>query len=195
MTKKVESVKCCHYLPRSWLRKMQYSSFPRDCHEYIQVLCSVVRILRSKKSCQPVEGENLPVFHIPKFQLNSKSCSILKYLCNKPSAAQMHLTFFQPQNCRMNWHRLLSQANWQTRKWLLTFIPWAETTRISAGIRSPPLTSTKSPMTTFSARIWHFLPSRMTRHCYTINNNYCIVRRQSEDLKELPEAPCFWTIP
>lgn len=47
----------------------------------------------------------------------------------------------------------------------LTLHPWEEITLRSAGIRSPPRTSTRSPTTTFSALIWIFSPSRMTRAC------------------------------
>ncbi len=48
----------------------------------------------------------------------------------------------------------------------LTLHPCAEMIRRSAGILSPPLTSTRSPATTSSALIQFFSPSRTTRACY-----------------------------
>ena len=47
----------------------------------------------------------------------------------------------------------------------LTLQPWEEMMRMSAGTRSPPFTSTRSPTTTFSALIWIFSPSRITSAC------------------------------
>lgn len=47
----------------------------------------------------------------------------------------------------------------------LTLQPWAEMIRRSAGILSPPFTSTKSPTTTSSALMCFFSPSRTTRAC------------------------------
>jgi hypothetical protein len=59
--------------------------------------------------------------------------------------------------------------------------PLAETIRKSAGILSPPFTSTISPTTTSSVLMFFFSPSRTTRACYkeddTINirtRNYMI---------------------
>lgn len=49
---------------------------------------------------------------------------------------------------------------------LSTLQPWEEMMRMSAGTRSPPFTSTRSPTTTFSALIWIFSPSRITRACW-----------------------------
>ena len=47
----------------------------------------------------------------------------------------------------------------------LTLQPWEEMIRRSAGTRSPPFTSTRSPTTTSSALICIFSPSRTTRAC------------------------------
>lgn len=46
-----------------------------------------------------------------------------------------------------------------------TLHPWAEMILRSAGILSPPLTSTRSPTTTSSALMCFFSPSRTTRAC------------------------------
>lgn len=46
-----------------------------------------------------------------------------------------------------------------------TLQPWEEMMRRSAGILSPPFTSTRSPATTCSALICIFSPSRITRAC------------------------------
>lgn len=47
-----------------------------------------------------------------------------------------------------------------------TLHPLEETTRRSAGMRSPPLISTRSPRTTNSALICIFSPSRITNACW-----------------------------
>lgn len=47
-----------------------------------------------------------------------------------------------------------------------TLQPLAEMIRRSAGIRSPPFTSTRSPTTTSSAFMLIFSPLRMTRACF-----------------------------
>lgn len=56
-------------------------------------------------------------------------------------------------------------------KWYFTLHPWAEMMRRSAGILSPPLTSTRSPITTSSALILFFSPSRITKACYGQSGN------------------------
>lgn len=57
--------------------------------------------------------------------------------------------------------------SWQTTEVYKphTLQPWEETILRSAGIRSPPLTSTRSPATTSSALICIFSPSRITNAC------------------------------
>lgn len=48
---------------------------------------------------------------------------------------------------------------------LSTLQPWADRIRISAGTRSPPFISTRSPTTSWSALIWNLSPSRITVAC------------------------------
>lgn len=57
---------------------------------------------------------------------------------------------------------------WIFPRWLatLTLHPCAQIIRRSAGIRSPPLISTRSPTTTSSALMLFFSPSRITNACY-----------------------------
>lgn len=48
---------------------------------------------------------------------------------------------------------------------LSTLQPWAWSMRMSAGTRSPPFISTRSPTTSWSALIWNLSPSRITVAC------------------------------
>lgn len=48
---------------------------------------------------------------------------------------------------------------------LSTLQPWADRMRMSAGTRSPPFISTRSPTTSWSALIWNLSPSRITVAC------------------------------
>lgn len=51
------------------------------------------------------------------------------------------------------------------REELSTLQPWACRMRMSAGTRSPPFISTRSPTTSWSALIWNLSPSLITVAC------------------------------
>lgn len=69
-----------------------------------------------------------------------------------------------------------------------TLQPWAEMILRSAGILSPPFTSTKSPTTTSSALMLFFSPSRTTRACYETKGEIYVFRAISEQNYARQEA-------
>lgn len=72
-------------------------------------------------------------------------------------------------NCYMDTHLSMWYNNMQEHKiyrvCLCTLQPWEDIILRSAGILSPPFTSTRSPATTSSALICIFSPSRITKAC------------------------------
>lgn len=96
--------------------------------------------------------------HLLVSDLKSVLCNFLKVLNNK-----IVLSFTEPRSPECLKAMLGSPSS--SLPHLLTLHPCAEMTRMSAGIRSPPFTSTRSPTTTFSTLICIFSPSRITRAC------------------------------
>lgn len=89
-----------------------------------------------------------------------RNLKLLLWLLMVPNKMVISLTEPRSLRCSKTALGLLPQ-----RFTPLTLHPCEEISRMSAGIRSPAFTSTRSPTTTSCTGIWNFSPPRMTRAC------------------------------